>query len=300
MRALNIIKIAPVIVSALLVGCSPAIRNLTPGKVPANPSGIYTISMSTSSREGAVVDDSVEANIVINGSVFPMERNPYDRNIFDFDYVMPEDQSEAAFYFMLDYDLAMTGGARPRRVTSQLHNFRVINRYLIQMQVDRAPVGRPVAVLGRQFFRSDRIMIGGVEAETRFKSSNELEFIVPALPANQTYFVEIRSAGQTIPVGNFMVDSSVLRVAPTQLDMRTGETRMLVFSVDFEAPRGGLPVEVTTNIPASVVMPEVVIPAGARSVNIPVQGGVDGSGFLFANIDGMKELIIPVTVRPAQ
>lgn len=293
-------KFLPLCLLVLFAGCTPVIRNLTPAKVPENPSGIYTISMAANSREGSIVPNTVQASIVINGTVFPMERNPFDSNIFDFDYVMPEDHSEAAFYFILDYDLDLAGGIRPRRVTSSLHNFSVINRYLIQMQVDRAPVGRPVAVLGRQFFRSDRVVIGGVEAETRFKSSNEIEFIVPALPANQSYFVEIRSAGQSIPVGNFMVDSSVLRVAPIQLDMRSGETRMLVFSVDFEAPRGGLPVEVTTNIPASVVMPEVVIPAGARSVNVAVQGGVDGSGFLFANIDGMKELIIPITVRPAQ
>ncbi|MEM0965750.1 MAG: cell surface protein [Verrucomicrobiota bacterium] len=280
-----------------LAGCGVTMENLTPTRIPENPSGIYTITMRTDAATGATIkNDSVKGNIVIDGTVFPMEQNPIDPSLFDFDYVMPEDQSEAAFYFILNYVVLGGSEENPNEAVSNLYSFRLVNKYVIQMQVDRAPVGRPVAVLGRRFFRSDRIIIGGVEAETRFKSDNEIDFVVPALPAGESYFVQLQSGGQLVPIGNFMVDLSLLKVAPISLTLASGETGILVFSVDFDAPAGGLAIRVTTDVPASVIMPEVIIPAGSRSVSVVVEGGVPGDGALFADVPGMKELTIPITV----
>lgn len=280
----------------LLAGCGVTIENLTPAKVPQNPSGIYTITMRADAGGVAVKEDSLQGSIVIDGETLPMVRNPVDPSLFDFDYVMPEDQGEAAFYFILNY--AVLGGSteNPRQQVSGLETFQLVNKYVLQMQVDRAPVGRPVAVLGRRFFRSDKIIIGGVEAETLFKSDNEIEFIVPPLPAGQSYFVQLETDGNRVPIGNFMIDLSLLKVAPRSLELVSGESAVLVFSVDFEAPSGGLAVRVTTDIPKSVIMPEVIIPAGARSVSVPVEGADPGVGALFADVPGMKEVVIPVTV----
>ena len=41
--------------------------------------------------------------------------------------------------------------------------------------------------------------------------------------------------------------------------------------MDNPAPMGGLYINVTTDIPSSVIMPEVIIPETARTVNIAVQ-----------------------------
>jgi len=280
----------------LVSGCGISMKNLTPSRIPENPSGIYTITMKTEASGGAILDDTLQGNIVIDGEVFPMERNPIDPNLFDFDYVMPEDQAEAAFYFILNY--SVLGGSKddPSQRISSLYNFQLVNKYVIQMQVDRAPVGRPVTVLGRRFFRSDTIIIGGIEAETRFKSDNEIEFLVPALPAGESYFVQLQTDAKMVPIGNFMIDLSLLKVAPKNLTIASGESAVLVFSVDFEAPAGGLAIRITTDIPASIVMPEVIIPAGSRSVSVAVEGGSIGEGALFADVPGMKEVTIPVSV----
>lgn len=280
----------------LLSGCGVTVENLTPARVPQNPSGIYTITMQAEARGGAVRKSSLQGSIVIDGDTWPMERNPIDPNLFDFDYVMPEDQSEAAYYFILNYNVLGGSKERPKQVISKLHNFKLVNKYVIQMQVDRAPVGRPVTVLGRRFFRSDRIIVGGVEAETRFKSDNEIEFVVPPLPAGESYFVQLQTDGRRVAIGNFMIDLSLLKVAPKTLEIASGETALLVFSVDFEAPAGGLAVRITTDIPSSVIMPEVIIPAGSRSVSVPVEGANPGLGALFADVPGMKEVTIPVSV----
>jgi len=280
----------------LLTGCGITVENLTPTRVPQNPSGIYTITMQADVTGGAVRKDSLQGNIVIDGETLPMERNPVDPKLFDFDYVMPEDQAEAAYYFILNYNVLGGSKEEPKQVISDLYNFQLVNKYVIQLQVDRAPVGRPVTVLGRRFFRSDKIVIGGVEAETRFKSDNEIEFLVPPLPAGQSYFVQLQTDGRMVPIGNFMIDLSLLKVAPRSLSLAPGETAVLVFSVDFDAPSGGLAVRVTTDIPSSIIMPEVIIPAGSRSVSVTLEGAAPGEGALFADVPGMKEVTIPISV----
>jgi hypothetical protein len=53
---------------------------------------------------------------------------------------------------------------------------------------------------------------------------------------------------------------------------------------------------VTTDVPDSVIMPEVVIPQGQTSVTVTVEGGKQGSGSLFLKGFGNGEVTVPVTV----
>jgi hypothetical protein len=54
---------------------------------------------------------------------------------------------------------------------------------------------------------------------------------------------------------------------------------------------------VTTDIPDSVIMPEVVVPTGSSSVTVTVQGGRPGSGSLVLKGYGAGTVTIPVTVQ---
>ncbi|MGF1531648.1 MAG: IPT/TIG domain-containing protein [Puniceicoccaceae bacterium] len=280
-----------------LAGCGVTLRNRTPSRIPENPSGIYTISVEARVSDASVNSRSMESKIVIDGNTYSMEPNPLVPDLFDFDYVMPQGQSEAAFYFIVEYDQNQTGRKRRRSQSSQLHNFQLINRYPIKMQFDRAPVGKEVPILGRGFRETDTILIAGFEADTKFRSGNEISFTVPPLRSGVTYPISLRSGNDVVPVGSFVIDPSILRVNPTAIDISSGETVVLLFSVDFEAPSSGLILDVATNIPRSVIMPEVVIRGGTRSVSVPVQGGDPGRGALFITVPGMKEVTIPVTVR---
>jgi hypothetical protein len=67
--------------------------------------------------------------------------------------------------------------------------------------------------------------------------------------------------------------------------------------MDHPAPSGGLYLNVTTDIPNSVIMPEVIIPEAARTVSISIQGGEPGTGSLYVQGAGMNELVIPITVQ---
>jgi hypothetical protein len=94
-------------------------------------------------------------------------------------------------------------------------------------------------------------------------------------------------------------DSSAgtLLVNPTALSLKQGQKVNLTFTTPVTASTGGILIDITTDIPESVIMPEVVVPAGSNTATILIEAGRPGVGSLFCKGPGVKELVIPVTVR---
>ena len=280
-----------------LVGCSDmTLSNLTPQRVPQNPSGIYTITMKPSLRDATIIQDSIMPYIVIDGTKHPMKKSSMGANIFEYEYTMPAGHADAKYYFVIDYLADVKGTPRERSETSELYTLKLINRYVVTMVTERGPVGSKVAVVGRGFSKYDKVTIGGIEADTTVESSNALSFIVPALPAGRSYQAYLRSGNGNMPIGQFLIDAGNIRVMPKELTLTSGERSVLIFSIDNPAPKDGLLIDVTTDIPESVIMPEVIIPGGARSVSIPLEGGLAGNGTLYATASGFGETHVPISV----
>ena len=70
----------------------------------------------------------------------------------------------------------------------------------------------------------------------------------------------------------------------------------LLFKIDYDAPEGGLSIDVKTNVPDSIVMPEAVIAEGDRTVNIPIQGGSVGEGKMIISAPGYDSVEVSVRV----
>ena len=85
-------------------------------------------------------------------------------------------------------------------------------------------------------------------------------------------------------------------MVPSSLEIASGDSATLLFKIDYDAPVGGLAIDVKTNVPDSVVMPEATIAEGDRTANIPVQGGAPGEGKLIISAPGYETLDIPVRV----
>lgn len=278
----------------LLSGCDLDVKNLTPPTFSENPSQTYSITVQVTKRSGVIVDDSIQPNIVIDGQIFPMSRSPLGDDIYEFDYRLPSGRQSGAYYFLVNYETK--AGSKPGSLDTytELYEFTVVNRYALTLEVNRAPVGAKVGVLGRGFTPSDTVIVGGMPARTNFESSTSLSFYLPAVAAGQNHQVTLSSG---LDVGTIRVDPATVRVVPSSLDLASGESGMLIFSIPSPAPAGGMLINVTTDAPASVVMPEVMVPAGDRSVNVSVQGGQPGNGSLFISVSGQNEIVVPVTVR---
>src|SRR5439155_23741491 len=114
---------------------------------------------------------------------------------------------------------------------------------------------------------------------------------------SRKYAVTLSSTAANSPVGTFRIDPSTVTVFPSSLSLRPKQQQALTFTVPNPAPAGGTLLDIATDIPESVIMPEVIIPQGQTSVSVTVEGGKVGSGALFLKGYGSGEISIPISVR---
>lgn len=285
------------VLALLLTGCSSTIVNMTSDTIAENPSQIYTITARVKPNTVELVKGSLKVQIVIGGQIFPMTASPLGDGLYEYDYRMPAGQTEATYYLLVNYASQRSNMVFPVEEYTELRTIKLTNRYVYTLEAVRGPIGARIAIVGRGFTPQDVVYLDSVPARTVFESPNAISFAVPAVPAGRAYAVSLNNGTTSQQVGSFRVDGLSLDVAPTELILRTGGRANLTFSLGSPAPEGGLLVDVSTNIPKSVIMPEVIIPAGATTATITVQGGQPGSGTLFVTGAGSGEIAIPVTVN---
>jgi hypothetical protein len=280
-------------------GCrQPNFINLTSKNVSQNPSGIYTLQTELEIQDRGIKIDTVEVFAVVGGEKLVMVQDDLNPELWSCDYKLPSGFDEATYYFEANYASVMdNGNVANRRVTSELQTFRLENRYVGNLASYRGPVGAEIAVQGRGLTKYDVIKVGEQDATTRYLSENELRFVVPALPSGLDYPVKLSGGAHgALDIGNFRIDESRLSVSPNSLEIQSGDTATLLFKIDYEAPGGGLAIDVKTNIPDSVIMPEAIISGGDMTVNIPIQGGKPGEGKLVISADGFEGTEIAIKV----
>ncbi|MCF7687236.1 MAG: cell surface protein [Cephaloticoccus sp.] len=281
----------------LLAGCEAVtLTNLTPPSIQDNPSRIYTITLRVTTKSKSVVPGSVVPHIIIDGQNQVMAKSPLGEGIYEYEYHLPPGRTTLAYYFLVNYEVSFNERNEPRETYSEINNVEVVSRYVLSLEANRGPIGARVSLLGRGFTPQDVLYFDSMPVRTVYESSTSLSFFVPALGASHNYQVTLASVNGNTPVGTFRIDPSSLSVFPTSLNLRTGDVQILTFTVANPAPLGGILLDVTTDIPESVIMDEVIIPAGQTTLAINVQGGRPGSGNLYLKGFEAGEVTIPVTV----
>ena len=281
----------------MLAGCNDVtITNLTPPSLTDNPSRIHTITLRVDQKRNSIVPGSVEPHIIIDGENHKMRKSRIGEGFYEYDYHLPPGRTEMAYYFLVNYEVQFNERTEPREAYSELNRVSVVNRYVLTLEANRGPVGARISVLGRGFTPQDALYFDGTPIRTIYESTSSISFFVPPLEPGRTYEVVLAGANGSSPIGAFRIDPSALSVMPSALNLRTGSVQPLTFSVPNPAPAGGLLLDVTTDVPESVIMPEVIVPAGETSVTVDVQGGRPGSGNLFLKGYEAGEVTIPVTV----
>ena len=276
----------------------PTFINLTSKNISQNPSGIYTLQTEVDIQDRKIDTNSISVAAIVGGETIKMIKDPVNPALWSCDYNLPQGFDEATYYFQVNYMKKLNSGAlKPGEIKSDLQVFRLENRYVGNLASYRGPVGVEIAVQGRGLTKYDSITFGGEKAQTRYLSENELRFTIPALPAGVDYPVQLIGGPHgALDIGNFRIDQSPLGVVPSSLEIASGDSATLLFKIDYDAPSGGLAIEVRTNVPDSVVMPEASIAEGDRTVNIPIQGGAPGEGKLIITAPGYDSVEVPVRV----
>ncbi len=264
-----------------LSGCNFTITNLTPDTVPQNPSQIYTITASFRADSNRVVRSSIQPRIIIDGQAYKMTQSDVRGDIWEFDYQIPAGRAAASYYFICNYRAEGSVSAEPVEIYSDLQTMKIVGRYVLRPEATRAPVGSRVSVLGAGFTPTDVIYFDSNPTRTVFESPSSISFFVPAVAPAQNYKLTLVGSGSTLEVGTFRVDAISFQISPSAVVLRAGEQQAVTFTIPTEAPAGGLVIDVTTDVPESVIMPEVNVPAGQTSVTVPLQGGKPGIGSLF-------------------
>ena len=283
---------------ALLAGCETVtLTNLTPASMPENPSQIYTFSLRVTPRTNTVPLSSVAPQIVLDGKSYPMKQSPLGEGLYEFEYQLPAGRDEVAYYYLVNYNVEGNNVATPQEAYTDVSRVKIERRYVLSLEINRGPVGARVGVLGRGFTPQDTIHFNGSPARTVFESPNALSFFIPPLEPNRNYQVTLNSFAGNSPVGTFRIDPTSVTVFPSSLTLQTGQQQPLTFTLPNPAPPGGTLIDVTTDVPESVIMPEVVLPQGQTTVTVNVEGGKPGTGSLFLKGYGSGEVTIPVTVN---
>ncbi len=302
MKAKHIPLLATLALAAAFAACNHPVVNVTLPQAAENQSHIYTLFVNARINKANLVPGTLKAFITIEGEEHEMSAAPYGDQIFQYDYAMPANYSLAKYFFTVRYDELVTGLVKHRQIdpdASQIYTLNIVNRYVLEMESVRGPVGAVVAVVGRGFNPADHIMIGGTWAPTTVASSNALTFAVPPL-APGDYPVEWHAGSEVFQIGAFHVDASNLTATPASIEVAATANATLTISMEQLAPQGGIPFEVLTDVPQSVIMPkEIVIPGGQRSATVTITGGSPGSGSLHISAPGFYRAVTTIKVNEA-
>jgi hypothetical protein len=283
---------------ALLVGCDLQVTDLTPKAFPENPSHIYTLGLRVEPKTNKVEASSIGVRVVVDGQIHEMRTGDMGRSIFEYEFKLPAGRDELAYYYIIDYKIEHGGGTTRREEYTEVTRTRVVGRYVLTLETNRGPVGSRIAVVGRGFSSTDVVKFDDQTVPAVIESANSLTFIVPAVETGRNYRVSLEGAAGTSPIGTFRVDPASIIVSPAYLTLIRDGRVPLTFTIPTAAPAGGLLLDVTTDIPASVIMPEVIIKEGQNSVTINVRGGSPGVGNLFLKGYGPTgETTVPVVVQ---
>jgi hypothetical protein len=280
----------------LLAGCNITITNLTSDVLRENPSQLYTLTVRVTPTSRSLDRSSLQVSAVIDGQNLPMRKSALAGDVYEVDYSLPPGRDAAAYYFLAIYRFNSSEPAKNYEAYSQVYHLKVLRRYAAPLEANRGPVGARISVAGRGFTPQDVVYLDTTPARTVFESPGALSFFVPPVQPDRTYNIAIGGGGSTLSVGAFRADAMAVTVNPPSLTMRTGEQQTLEFTLTSPAPQGGLLLDVTTDIPESVIMPEVVVPEGTNNVVITVQSAKPGAGALYLKGFGQGEITIPVSV----
>jgi len=303
--------------SLTLVGCqTPAITNLTPLSLPENPSQIYTVSARITPHDSGYIAGTLLPSLIIDGQKLALRQSALGEDIFEIEYQIPGGRSELKYYIQINYLVKNNSGLiSAREDYTPLQTAQILSRYVNAdaIEANRGPVGALVGINGRGFTPNDIVYFDETSARTVFESARAIAFYVPGIEANRNYRVTVGSGSTKTPVGTFRIDGPTgnssdstgfsaanvgsLVVSPSALNLRKGEKTALTFTSPVNATAGGLLIDVTTDAPQSVIMPEVIIPAGSNVVTITIEGGRPGTGNLFIKGPGVKELTVPISVK---
>jgi hypothetical protein len=269
---------------------------MTPNVIPQNQSSLYTITMCIRNTDGDILQKSIRPYIVINGEKHGMLKHPDGNNVFVYDYRF-YDMGTIPYYFELVYEINRNGNIREKVAKSELYNMTVTNKYIFALDANRGPVGAQVSIVGCGLGKNDKVRMGGHIIPSNWLSSGAIEFTVPPMDCDREYEIFLLSNRKELFAGIFFIDRSNLHCSSDYIRLNNGESQRLVFMLDQAAPAEGVDLDIRTDVPESIIMPEVHFMPGERTASAHIkESDKSAKGMLYVNAKGFASLEIPMEI----
>lgn len=290
------LRLVAVVGCGLLSGCgSQYVTNLTPQTAKRNPSNLYRFTMQCAVNPQKLVPGTFDPLLVIDGQQFPLKEDADIQGLYYYDHELDATRTDAKYYFQVSYEQYRSGTVKSYVRKTPLASFSISGFGSLSLEIDRAPVGSEIRVLGSNFTANNRIRVGDCDAPTELLSENVLSFRVPAVTVGKSYPVSVTVGEEMHFAGNLLIDSGRFATEPTEISLRVGEKADFTLRSNTPSP-SDLYINVTTDIPNSVIMPEVRLATGEESATVSIEGGEPGKGHLYVSAQGFDELTVPIEV----
>jgi hypothetical protein len=113
----------------LLTGCAGTFTRLTPLQQPRNANNLYPVEAVFNSSQQSLRWDSIQAFVLVNGTLYPMRPVPIVKNRWEGLVPVPAGANGVSYRFKFDYEYNNFGTEpKPNSVFSSLYYLKVIDQ----------------------------------------------------------------------------------------------------------------------------------------------------------------------------
>lgn len=115
------------VTTLMTVGCVSHITNLTPSVVPHEESGLYhfEVEWTSNQRTRELRQDLIQAHVVLDERLYPMERVPLMTNRWEAEVPVPAAKNPVHYYFKWNYATAGFGRNHPNSLRSPPYRLEI-------------------------------------------------------------------------------------------------------------------------------------------------------------------------------
>lgn len=112
--------------AVLAGGCTTTITNLTPNTARRSPDGLYTIEARWDTNQRAMIWDSLEPYIIVDGKLIPMQKSDVSPNQWRADIEVPQPRNSVTYQFKFNYLKQGFGIKNPDSRLSRTYQLRIV------------------------------------------------------------------------------------------------------------------------------------------------------------------------------
>jgi hypothetical protein len=113
----------------LLTGCAGTFTRLTPNQQPRNANNLYPVETVFNSSQQSLRWDSVQAYVLVNGTLYPMRPVPIVQNRWEGLVPVPAGANDVSYRFKFDYEYNSFGTPpKPNSIFSPLYELKVVDQ----------------------------------------------------------------------------------------------------------------------------------------------------------------------------